>query len=291
MKFFADNKDRIARHNQLYSQGLESFDMKINKYGDKLPHEFVSTMNGLKGLYSPENKEKRLKSSFTFIAPDESVVLPKSVDWRTKGAVTPVKDQGDCGSCYAFGTTGALEAQHFRKTGKLVSLSEQNVIDCSSFFGNSGCDGGRIDSVFQYIKENKGIDTEESYPYNATVGKCRFNRKTVGAEDSGFVDIKEGNEDELMKAVALIGPVTVGIDARSDKFLAYKSGIYWNKWCSPADIDHAVLVIGFGTEDGKDYWLVKNSWGTSWGMDGYFKLARNAQNMCGVASMASYPLV
>ncbi|MCL4168079.1 UNVERIFIED_CONTAM: hypothetical protein GTU68_049744 [Idotea baltica] len=184
-------------------------------------------MNGLKGLYSPENKEKRLKSSFTFIAPDESVVLPQSVDWRTKGAVTPVKDQGDCGSCYAFGCTGGLEGQHFRKTGKLVSLSEQNVIDCSSKFGTQGCNGGYMDDVFKYIKANHGIDTEESYPYTGMVGTCRFNKTTVGSDEIGYVDIKKGSEDDLMKAVALAGPITVGIDASSDKFLSYKSGAYY----------------------------------------------------------------
>ncbi|MCL4159696.1 UNVERIFIED_CONTAM: hypothetical protein GTU68_044837, partial [Idotea baltica] len=188
--------------------------------------------------------------------------------------------------------TGSLEGQHFRQSGELVSLSEQNILDCSfGLFGNHGCNGGSMDVCFTYIQDNKGIDTEQSYPYTAKVQDCHFSNDTIGAEDQGYVDIKSGSEDDLMKAVALIGPISVGIDASSSDFMSYKSGIYTSEDCSSDTLDHGVLVVGYGTDEGKDYWLVKNSWGTSWGMDGYIKMARNNKNMCGIATMASYPLV
>ncbi|MCL4142289.1 UNVERIFIED_CONTAM: hypothetical protein GTU68_055284 [Idotea baltica] len=142
------------------------------------------------------------------------------------------------------------------------------------------------------LKPTKGLDTEKSYPYPRYEQlECHFSNITIGAEDKGYVDIKQGSEDDLKKAVALVGPISVAIDASSNEFMAYKSGIFTTEDCSPVDLDHGVLLVGYGTDEGKDYWLVKNSWGTSWGMDGYIKMARNYKNMCGIATMASYPLV
>ncbi|XP_041979731.1 cathepsin L-like [Aricia agestis] len=293
MKIFAENKHKIAKHNQRYQKGLVSYRLKPNKYADMLHHEFVHTMNGFnrtakhsKGLY--KGRESR---GATFIAPAH-VALPEQVDWRAKGAVTDVKDQGKCGSCWSFSTTGALEGQHFRKTGYLVSLSEQNLIDCSAAYGNNGCNGGLMDNAFKYIKDNGGIDTEASYPYEAVDDKCRYNPKNSGADDVGLVDVPQGDEDKLKAAVATIGPVAVAIDASQETFQLYSDGVYYDENCSSENLDHGVLVVGYGTdEDGGDYWLVKNSWGRSWGQLGYIKMARNRNNHCGIASAASYPLV
>jgi cathepsin L len=271
------------------------YKLELNKYADMLHSEFVRTLNGFNR--STENTNSvyktfsRIEEPVTFIGA-ANVEVPSAVDWREKGAVTPVKDQGHCGSCWSFSATGALEGQHFRKSGKLVSLSEQNLVDCSASYGNNGCNGGLMDNAFQYIKDNGGIDTESAYPYEAIDDSCRFNKKTVGATDKGFVDIPSGDEEALKKALATVGPVSVAIDASHESFQFYSEGVYFEPQCDSQALDHGVLAVGYGTdEDGQDYWIVKNSWGTSWGDKGFIKMARNKENACGVATQASYPLV
>lgn len=291
MKIFLDNKRKIAKHNQEYATGNKTFKMAPNKYSDMLPHEFVATMNGFRRKEAMLGEEQGREASF-FVEP-LFCNAPKSVDWREKGAVTPVKDQGQCGSCWSFSATGALEGQHFRKTGKLVSLSEQNLIDCSTKYGNDGCNGGLMDQAFKYVKENKGIDTEDTYPYEGEDDKCRYNPKNKGADDTGFVDVQAGSEEALMKAIATVGPVSVAIDASHESFQFYSQGVYDEPECNPQNLDHGVLAVGYGTDEktGLDYWLVKNSWGTTWGDKGYVRMSRNKNNQCGIASSASYPLV
>ncbi|XP_064596552.1 procathepsin L-like [Liolophura sinensis] len=226
----------------------------------------------------------------TFVPPSK-LKLPTSVDWRTQGYVTPVQDQGECGSCWAFSATGSLEGQHFKKTGNLVPLSVQNLVDCSRADGNLGCRGGNMDSAFKYIKLNSGLDTEASYPYQGKDGQCHFNSSNVGATDTGFSDIKSGSESDLQAAVASVGPVSVSIDAAHLSIHLYQSGVYYESRCNSSNLNHAVLVVGYGSENGSDYWLVKNSWGTQWGQQGYIKMSRNRDNNCGIATQASYPLV
>jgi len=298
MKIYMENMHKISVHNQKYELGLVTYKLAPNKYADMLPNEFISTLNGFNrtSRLLGENiipADKYGLDGITFIPP-ANVELPDQVDWIKKGAVTPVKDQGHCGSCWSFSTTGALEGQHFRKSHKLISLSEQNLIDCSTKYGNNGCNGGLMDNSFRYIKDNHGLDTEKSYPYEAEDDKCRYNPKNSGASDRGYVDIKSGDEDALKAAVATVGPISVAIDASHASFHMYSHGVYNEPHCSsePDNLDHAVLAVGYGTtDDGVDYWLVKNSWGDSWGDKGYILMSRNKENQCGIATLASYPVV
>jgi len=277
-----DNLKKIIAHN---SEG-HSYTLAMNHLGDLTQNEFQYFCNGMKAHYS--NFTKQAGSTFL---PPSNVKLPSEVDWRKEGYVTPVKNQGQCGSCWAFSTTGSLEGQHFKKTGNLVSLSEQNLVDCSTAYGNHGCQGGLMDNAFRYIKANGGIDTEKSYPYEAMNDRCRFKQANVGATDTGYVDVKSGSESDLQSAAATVGPISVAIDASHLSFQFYHQGVYDNSGCSSTRLDHGVLVVGYGTYQGQAYWLVKNSWGASWGMEGYIMMSRNKNNQCGIATQASYPLV
>ncbi|BFZ16149.1 hypothetical protein BsWGS_19188 [Bradybaena similaris] len=277
------NLQKIEQHNELYAQGLSSFYQGENQFTDMTREEFTNVMNGLR-IKTQLNPASRQPGLFT----DN---LPAQVDWRKKGYVTPVKDQGQCGSCWAFSTTGSVEGQHFKATGKLVSLSESNLVDCSEQFGNNGCQGGYMDDAFKYIINNTGIDTESSYPYKPKDESCHFNRRHIGATIKSYKDVDSGDEDALKKAVAEIGPISVAIDAGHPSFQNYKGGIYDEPACSSTALDHGVLAVGYGVQEGKDYWIVKNSWGVDWGNHGYILMSRNKNNQCGIASLASYPIV
>nr|ANH58183.1 cathepsin L-b [Azumapecten farreri] len=279
-----NNLDYIQKHNLAADRGAHTFWLGMNEYGDMTNEEFVQTMNGYRMRTTPSNAP-------TYMRPLNAGDLPATVDWRPEGYVTPVKNQGQCGSCWAFSTTGSLEGQHFKANKTLPSLSEQNLVDCSRKQGNQGCEGGLMDQAFTYIKQNNGIDTEASYPYKGTNGKCAFTPANVGATDTGFVDIKSKSESDLQSAVATVGPISVAIDASHMSFQLYRTGVYHSFFCSETRLDHGVLAVGYGTEDSKDYWLVKNSWGATWGEKGYIKMSRNRRNNCGIATQASYPTV
>jgi len=240
----------------------------------------------LRGTKRPASDFK-IKGATQFV-PRVGATYPDSVDWTLQGYVTQVKDQGQCGSCWAFSTTGGLEGQHFRYTGALISLSEQNLVDCVS--GNN-CNGGWMDTAFAWIRDNGGIDTEDSYPYEAVNGACRYNPGNIGATVTGWVDIASGNEDALLAACADNGPISVAIDASQSSFQFYSSGVYYEPACSTSTLDHGVLVAGYGVDNGTPFWLVKNSWGQGWGSGGYLLMARNQGNNCGIATAGSYPTV
>ncbi|KAK0068479.1 cathepsin L1 [Biomphalaria pfeifferi] len=260
-----------AKHNKTYS-GQE-----------ELHEEFVRVMLGFRPDH-PLHPGNFTSSQFTS-------VLPASVDWRKHGYVTKVMDQGQCGSCWAFSATGALEGQHYKSTGKLVALSASNLMDCSQKFGNWGCSGGFMDNSFRYVIANKGIDTETSYPYKPEDGKCKFTKANVGATEKSLKDLESGSEDVLQQAVATIGPVSIAMDGLHASFQQYTGGVYNEPDCSTSNVNHAMLVVGYGTLKGDDYWIVKNSFGTSWGMQGYMLMSRNKNNQCGIATIASYPIV
>jgi len=217
--------------------------------------------------------------------------LPKSVDWRSKGVVTNIKNQEQCGSCWAFSAVGSMEGQHAIHSGKLISLSESQIVDCDVNGGDEGCLGGWMDGAFKYVIGQGGLEPEKDYPYTPDDEPCSFNKSDVVAKFTGFKDVK-GGETGLKEAVANIGPVSVAIDATASTFQFYKSGVYYDVNCSQTMLDHGVLVVGYGTtSDNKDYWSVKNSWGANWGDNGYILMARNRNNNCGIATKPSYPIV
>jgi len=264
----------------------KGFSDKMNSFGDLTTAEFASMFNGLNMADRSlmRNIDPTLKTDR---------VLADIVDWRKEGAVTPVKNQGQCGSCWSFSATGSMESAHFLKTGQLVSLSEQNLVDCSVPEGNQGCRGGWMDQAFKYVISNHGIDTEASYPYTATgPNACKYNPSNSAATISSYSDVPEGSESGLMAAVAKT-PTSVAIDASHQSFQFYSNGIYYEPACSRTNLDHGVLAVGYGSNGGSngDYWIVKNSWGAGWGMQGYINMSRNRDNNCGIATAASYPIV
>jgi len=273
---FRNNLDFVHAHDA----EAKGYTVALNQFADQTTDEFSRWACGMN------------LSLVTALPIDDAVdaSIPTTWDWRTKGAVTGVKNQGQCGSCWSFSATGSTEGVSFLKTNKLTSLSEQNLVDCSTAQGNQGCNGGLMDQAFQYIIQNKGIDTEASYPYTATgPNACRFNRANVGATLSSYQDIPSGSESSLLTAVYK-NPTSVAIDAYHQSFQFYSGGVYYEPACSPTQLDHGVLAVGFGTDAGKDYWLVKNSWGGSWGLQGYIMMSRNRNNNCGIATAASYPI-
>ncbi|KAM6106543.1 cathepsin S-like [Pterocles gutturalis] len=272
----------VTLHNLEHSLGLHSYELGMNHLGDMTSEEVAALLTGL-------HVDPRPNRTSTY-RPQPGSKLPDTVDWREKGCVTAVKNQGACGSCWAFSAAGALEAQVKLKTGKLVSLSAQNLVDCTRSYGNSGCGGGWRTKAFQYVIDNHGIDSDDSYPYTAQDGACRYNPAARAATCSRYVELPYGDEAVLKDAVANVGPVSVSIDASQPTFFLYKAGIYRDPSCSQVG-NHAVLVVGYGSLDGEDYWLVKNSWGMHFGEQGYVRMARNRGNHCGIASFGAYPLI
>ena len=272
-----NNYDLVNDHNN-----KNTFQLEMNKFGDKYlcdQYKFSNKKISSRVHINPE------------LYPYSINNLPSSVDWRNKSVVTNVKDQGQCGSCWAFSTVGSIEGQHALKTGNLVSLSESQIVDCCHIGGVAGCGGGFMTDAFQCVMKENGLDTETSYPYVPLDESCALSNGTVGATIKGYVNVT-GGEHGLQIAVATVGPVSVAIDASGFSFQMYKSGVYYEPDCSPTFLDHAVLVVGYGTtSNGTDYWIVKNSWGSNWGENGYIRMSRNKDNNCGIATMPSYPLV
>lgn len=218
--------------------------------------------------------------------------LPKSIDWRDAGAVSPVRDQEFCGSCWAFSAVGAVEGQQYLKSREpIVPLSVQNLVDCVKT--NAGCLGGAVDEAYQWIMDNQGIAFDKSYPYTSVDGMCKFNGTTkANITIRGFKDIPIGNEHKLQEALATVGPIAVAIHASHDSFRHYKSGIYHESKCEANKVDHGVLAVGYGVEkDGREFYIVKNSWGPKWGEKGFFRILRNSNNHCGLASQANWPVL
>ena len=296
-----ENKEIYNMKKQVYEKNLHKinqlkqehpnivFDM--NTYGDLTHNEFHDTMKGYqKTKLSRFTKTKGCDEYHS----NETINIPSSWDWRSEGGVTPVKDQGQCGSCWSFSSTGAMEGAWFVSTGQLVSLSEQQLVDCSTRYINFGCNGGEMDHAFDYAIDN-GMCLEVDVPYLAETDSCSDSELNCNkvAYFSSCVDVPSKNEVALQEAVYM-NPVSVAIEADTSVFQFYKGGVLNSEQCGTS-LDHGVLVVGYGTENNQDYWIVKNSWGSNWGENGYIRIAKSSSTstngVCGIAMQPSFIVV
>jgi len=284
---FKVNMDKIHLHNDKNS----TYTMGMNGFGDMSSVEFKRTHTGLNYV-----KRDYLRSKNAAAA--DVHAPPASVDWRNKNAVTPVKNQGQCGSCWAFSATGSMEGAWAISKNSLQSLSEQQLVDCSQAQGNQGCNGGLMDQAFEYVISANGITSETQYPYTAEDGTCMNPLPTSVVTISSYSDVAQNSDSSLLAAVA-IGPVSVAIEADQESFQFYQSGIFADPNCG-TQLDHGVLAVGYDTDKSskKNYWIVKNSWGEDWGLNGYILMARLTKSQdpygygeCGINMEPSYPVV
>jgi len=282
---FADNFDLIEKHN---ADTTQTFKYGLNKFSHLTFDEFKDEVK-IGGAHAPNLRKNGEK---VHEAPADTSSLPSSIDWVAKGAVTDVKDQGGCGSCWSFSTTGSLEGAYYLKYGSLLAFSEQELVSCDTQGANNGCNGGWMDDAFSWVKRNGGLTTESQYPYTSgTTGKsgsCSTSGYVDNAKvaPSSYTDVKAGSVSAMMSAVSQ-QPVSIAIQANQLAFQHYSGGVLTGR-CGQ-NLDHGVLAVGYGTENGVDYWKVKNSWSDSWGEDGYIKIERSDADLCGVLDAASYP--
>ncbi|XP_063803110.1 cathepsin S-like [Pseudophryne corroboree] len=279
-----ENLKFITVHNLEYSLGVQSYEVGMNHLGDLTGEEVTSAMVGFQYMDLSVANASGLPEDVS------KSKVAESMDWRNQNCVTDVKDQGLCSCSWAFSSVGALECQAKLRKGKLESYSAQNLVDCSRSYGNNGCEGGFIAAAYRYIIQNS-IELDSTYPYEGKDGTCHLNHTKKAVTITSYKQVPYADEHEMKQVVGKVGPVSVAIDASRRSFHLYKKGVYYDPLCSSAQTNHAALVIGYGAEDGIEYWLVKNSWGPSFGEQGYIKLARNHYNHCGIASFASYPVM
>uniref|UniRef100_A0ACD5YMK9 Uncharacterized protein n=1 Tax=Avena sativa TaxID=4498 RepID=A0ACD5YMK9_AVESA len=269
------------------NSGTDKFSLEANQFADITEEEFKATYTGYKAPVAG-NKRKATGFKYANVSLD---AVPTSVDWRTKGAVTPIKDQGQCGCCWAFSTVGSVEGIVKLSTGKLISLSEQELVDCDVDGMDQGCEGGLMDNAFEFIIDNGGLTTEGNYPYTGTDDSCNSNKESNDAASiTGYEDVPANDEASLQKAVAA-QPVSIALDGGDNLFRFYKGGILSGD-CG-TELDHGIVAVGYGVaSDGTKYWVMKNSWGTSWGEKGFIRMERDIadeQGLCGLAMQPSYP--
>lgn len=284
---FAARKSLVDSSNAAFSAGSSSYELAINAFSDLTNAEFLKQLTGNRKSAQGDQKANAHRQA---VEVPSGVSIPEQFDWREKGGVTPVKFQGECGSCWSFAVTGAIEGHVFRKTGRLPNLSEQNLVDCGKEeFGLVGCDGGFQEYGFEFVTTQTGIAGADKYPYLDKKDTCKYKAALKNAEITGFATVPPQDETKMKEVIATLGPLACSINGL-ETLLLYKRGIYADDECNKGEVNHSVLVVGYGSENGQDYWIVKNSWDKAWGEDGYFRLPRG-KNFCGIASECSYPIV
>lgn len=280
LAIFRKNAEIVRNH---MANPNRTYDLALNRFADLSSAEFAEQFLS----YVPRQMSFRRAINTDRLPTTD---LPASVDWVSAGKVTGVKDQGQCGSCWSFSATGSIEAAYaIENNASPISLSEQELVDCSGSYGNQGCNGGLMDDAFEFVIANKGLCTEADYKYTAQDGSCKKSKCTSAVTISSFTDVQKNSEAQLQAACAQ-QPVSIAVDA-SEGWQMYSGGILDASSGCSTNLDHGVLLVGYGTEAGKDYWKVKNSWGTSWGEKGYIRLKRNVggAGTCGLCSFPSYP--
>lgn len=275
----------IRNHN---SRSDVTFVMGHNQFSDMTFNEFASQVL-MEKVGSGQNCSATLEESSTFGRDIDFASIPKKIDWRKMGAVSEVKNQKSCGSCWTFSASGCLESHHYLATSEMVLLSEQQLVDCAGAFDTFGCSGGLPSKAFEYVHYNGGLDTETGYPYKGVDQKCHFEKDFIGSTVATIHNITFQDEGQLLKAIGTAGPVSIAYDVAGD-FKQYHSGVYSSTLCKdgPMQVNHAVLAVGYDMKASTPYYIVKNSWGTDWGMDGFFYI-EVGKNMCGLSDCASFP--
>ncbi|XP_029403403.1 cathepsin 7-like isoform X1 [Mus pahari] len=275
-----ENVKMVKQHIVENGLWMNNFTIEMNEFGDMTGEE-IRLMTESSSLTLSHGKRIQKRNP----------KIPKTLDWRKEGYVTPVRNQRACAACWAFAVVGSIEGQLFKKTGRLIPLSVQNLVDCSRSFGTIGCKGGSTFNAYQYVKNNGGLEAEATYPYEAKVSHCRYRPERSVVKITRLMVVPR-NEEALLNALVANGPIAIGIDAKHESFEKYTGGMYHEPNCKRDSPNHSMLLVGFGYEgresEGRKYWLVKNSHGEQWGEKGYIKIPRG-QNYCGIANYAMYP--
>ena len=279
LEIFTNNFNKILEHNKQAESGNISYSLGIGPFADLTLEEYSYS------FLNPYLNTKT-KSCDNFKYTESMDLVPQSTDWREQNAVTDVKNQGQCGSCWSFSTTGAIEGLISIKQNDLTPLSEQQLVDCSKSYGNNGCYGGLMTNAFEYVIDNKGLCTEEQYPYQAKGGTCQECSVVPDSFLTGCSEVESGDENSIIQALSE-QPISVAIQADTFDFQHYSQGVFNSTSCYTGQLDHGVLLVAYD----KDTMTIKNSWGSAWGDNGYITIARtdNQIGMCGVYLMASFP--